>query len=293
MPARERTVLFLAFLALAPLPASARVHRRSVGPVILDLGPLPPAPAPPGASQPSAETSGAPAVPQAEAPAETPERMPVPVDVGPIYPSHAQPLGALVLTMNVDFMPENDSADSILSLHNKPDAPALIAYYYPTFVADRALLDQPMESPSPPADANAKSGGDATIDQPLPHLRRLVIWIWRLLFLIGLVALIQLFQRYRAGVRNRAAPALSPEAGTETQTVSSDLALSRLQRTTRISRATGSDSLSLMTGKPTAPEKPETESRAFGLIEPGAASPAVTGAETPLIRKRPQRQAPS
>lgn len=291
MPARKMTLLFLTFLALAPLPATARVHRRSVGPVILDLGPLPPAPA--GTSRSPAETSGAPAAPYAEAPVKTSEPMPKPVDAGPIYPSHAQPLGPLVLTLNVDVAPEYDNAISILTVQHKPGASALVAYYHPTLDEDRSLLDQPVENSAPPADVSAKPAGDSKIDQPLPRLRSLVMWIWRLLFLSGLVALFQLFQRHRAGARKTAAPALSPETAASEPQTGSDVVLSRVLRTTRATPLSGSDSLSLMTGKPTAPDKPERESRTYGLIEPGAANPAGTVGETPPVRKRPQRQAPS
>lgn len=289
MPLRAVILLFLALCALAPYSAAARVHRRNVGPVILDLGPLPPAPVQPDTPRSSVEPEDTPAVPPVDAPTDSRAPDPQPVEVRPIYPSHTQVLGALVLTLHADIAPVDDTSMSILTSRSSPDCPALVVYYHPTLVEDHALLAPPVETRPPSVDpqtkAEATAGADKKAEPPLPRLRSLVMWIWRLLFLIGLAALFLLVRRHRAGVRKNTA--LDKEALTVPE-----IALSRVLRSTRATPATVTDSLSLMTGKPAAIDTPEADSKMFGLIEPGAATPDLTGAETPLVRKRPQRQAP-
>ena len=107
MRARAATLLLAALLALTPSLGQARVHRRSVGPVILDLGPLPPPPEEPGPPVPAADEVVPPSTLQNESAPQSSVVNPEPAASEPVYPLHPQSLSALVLTLNTQADAEN------------------------------------------------------------------------------------------------------------------------------------------------------------------------------------------
>jgi hypothetical protein len=174
MRARAVTLLLAALLALTPSLGQARVHRRSVGPVILDLGPLPPPPVAPGPPVPAADDVVAPSTPQHDTAPESLEVITAPLAAEPVYPTYPQPLSPLVQTLNAQTdAPSEDRAAMIA-----PPASSvalLVAYFHPTFAEDDALLaPRPIESIPVPA---PKTSDPPKSDPPLPFLRGAVIWI--------------------------------------------------------------------------------------------------------------------
>jgi hypothetical protein len=291
MPQHAVISLFLFLLALAPSKATAHVHRRSVGPVILDLGPLPPA-APlsagdPGSGPTSLDNQSA---QQVEPPARTQQPSP-PQATAPIFPAHAQILGPLVLTFNTPIIRMTESSILSLSPTYATLAPVLVAYYHPTLAEDLALLNPAVEAPLDPAIAKSNPAPDpaapAVKDTSLPRLRGLLLWIGRLLFLIGLGALIMLFRRYRARSGNPASLSPALDALSDPQ-LGQDIVSPRALRTTRAMPRAAADSLSLMNQKPTAIDTPKTGSTTFDLIEPGAASPVSNTKERQPVREGPE-----
>lgn len=273
MRARAVTLLLAALLALTPSLGQARVHRRSVGPVILDLGPLPPLPVAPGPPVPAADDVVTPSTPQNDTAPESLEVIAAPLAAEPVYPTYSQPLSALVQTLNAQTdAPGEDRAAMIA-----PPASSvalLVAYFHPTFAEDDALLaPKPIESTPAPA---SQTSDPPKSDPPLPLLRGAVIWIWRLLFLSGFGAILLLFQRYRSRIRLPATPnASNKPAAAETESAP-EIAISRISRVTRPTPAPAVDSLSLLNGKPPAMEPRLSAPKDLGLIEPGTAKPLRT-----------------
>ncbi len=274
MRARMASLLLAAVLALTPSLTQARVHRRSVGPVILDLGPLPPPPILPGPPIPAADEPAVPAEPQGADASEVLAGASEAAGAAPIYPSHAQPLGALILAFHTRTT--HDDKDDIVMTSPTPApapaqyAPTLISYHHPTLAEDQALLAPPIPIAAPPQVDRAQS------DRPLPRLRGAVIWIWRLLFLAGFGAMLLLFARYRSRAKGQATPKAAQQSAALKTTSAPDIAMSRILRTARTTQAPAVDSLSLLTGNPPASEQTPSAPKDFGLIEPGKANPART-----------------
>lgn len=280
--------LFLASLTLAASVVEARVHRRSVGPVILDLGSLPPLPVTTSDTRPPVAAGNLPSPPQVDGTPETGVANPGPFEVRAIYPSHAQPLGALVLTRQPAVEPVKEITSSVLFTDPEREAPVLIAYYHPTLTGDHALLSPPVDSAPtpvvttepPPAQPARELKDDlkaeAETTPPAERLRTLVIWIWRLLFYAGVGALTGTLWRRRRGQPGQpeSSPPVEKVADPE---FSEDLTGSRVLRTSGAGEEKVVDNISLMTEKTGAAITPDTRLRAFGLIEPGAARPATPG----------------
>ena len=279
MRARMASLLVAALLALTPLFAQARVHRRSVGPVILDLGPLPPPPALPGPilpehPAPAVDLPNNPSSPKPQTASEMNETATTPTPEALVYPTHTQPLGALVVAIHT----HTAIGDEVIAVMTSPppaaiqDIPTLVAHHHPTLAEDHALLAPPpaasISSPPPP--------GPSKADQPLPRLRGAVIWIWRLLFLGGFGAMVVLFQRYRSRIKSQTTPKASQQASVPEPTNSQLIASSRIMRATRSTQTPAADSLSLLTGKQQAIEQTSSAPKDFGLIEPGQAKPLRT-----------------
>ena len=288
MTSRLLILLFLASLTLSASIAEARVHRRNVGPVILDLGSLPPVPDTTGASQLPPGAGNAPPLPQVDGTPEVAKADPELLAVEAIYPSHTQPLGALVLMLQTEGESAEEIKSSILQVDLEPQAPVLIAYYHPTLAADHALLSPPVDSATtpvataePPADQPAREFKDdlkteTATAPPVDRLRTLVIWVWRLLFFAGVGALTVtlLRRRRRQPGQPESSPPVEKVADPE---FSEDLTGSRVLRTSGAGEEKVVDNISLMTEKTGAAITPDTRLRAFGLIEPGAARPATPG----------------
>jgi hypothetical protein len=289
-------ILMLAFLSLAPSIAQAGVHRRSVGPVILDLGSLPPAPLPPGSPQPSVGRDDSQPSPQPEEPPEASKRLQEPIVLTAVFPAHAQPLGALVLTANAQIEGGERSQPSILSTLSATMAPVLIASYHPTLAEDYALFNPPAETlPTPTgstAGPAAENRAEAQAAPPLSRLRAMVIWIGRLLFLFGVGALILTYRRRRARADDLDSPTAPLGAGTQPESAP-DFDRSTAPWLRGQGMVSGADSLSLMRGKPMAIDTPASESKVFGLIEPGGAQPATTRGESSSGQGRQGRRSPS
>ena len=283
-----KLLLFFILTTLAPTMAAGHVHRRSVGPVILDIGPLPPAPAQPETKKPVEESSVVHAAPADPAPPDMNRIETRPQTLPTIFPSHQQPLGALVLTLHTptDHAVESTSIMSMTSL--PPQIPALVAWRNPTLAQDYALLTSTIESPPPPP----VTAPPPMVDPPLTRLRSLVMWIWRLLFVIGVGAMILLFRRHREKSGRPASPATPSDTPSETDT-GLDIAGSRSFRPPPATAAIAADSLSLMAGKPTTTDTPEKESRDFGLIEPGAGPSVAAVKERLQGRRGSERQSSS
>lgn len=271
--------LLLASLSFSPSIADARVHRRNVGPVILDLGALPSGQDTTSESQSPVEAGNGASPPKDNAPPETGAAPSDPVSIPATYPSHSQPLGALLVTMYSPDIPEEKSASSILLAGPEAHGPALIAYYHPTLADDDAMLNPPVVSPPTPvattepqtADAVPASEADLKIvagsASPVDHLRSLVVWVWRLLFFIGFGALaVTLLRRRQA----RQPMPSTPTGDAPEPEFSPKLIRSGALQETATSLETVTDSLSMRTQKSDAFGKPEAGSRAYGLIEPGA-----------------------
>ena len=272
MRARAATLLLAALLALTPSLGQARVHRRSVGPVILDLGPLPPPPVAPGPPVLGADDVVAPSTPQNDTAPESLEVIAAPLVAEPVYPTYSQPLSPLVQTLNAQTdAPGEDRAAMIA-----PPASSvalLVAYFHPTFAEDHALLaPRPIEAMPAPA---SQTSDPPKSDPPLPLLRGAVIWIWRLLFLSGFGAILLLAQRYRSRIGAKT-PKTSKQPDAKETTNVQESAIARISRVTRPTPAPAVDSLSLLNGKPPAMEPRLSAPKDLGLIEPGTAKPLRT-----------------
>ncbi len=288
-------ILLVAFFSLSTSIAEANVHRRSVGPVILDLGSLPQAQRPPGAPRPSAGRDDVRPIPQAEKPPEISKGREEPIVVTSSYPAHTQPLGALVLTANAQIEQAEESQPSILFTPSAITVPGLIAYYNPTFAADSVLFNRPVETLTTPADSSAGPAteirAEASAAPPLTRLRAVVMWIGRFLFLVGVGALVQIFRRRRARPDDQAS-SIVPTDSEPPSGSASDVDLSLAPWIRGQGAASGAESLFLMRGKPIAIDKPESESKDFGLIEPGGAQPARTRREALSGPERQGRRSP-
>ena len=204
MRARAATLLLAALLALTPSLGQARVHRRSVGPVILDLGPLPPPPVAPGPPVLGADDVVAPSTPQNDTAPESLEVIAAPLVAEPVYPTYSQPLSPLVQTLNAQTDAPGEDRAAMITPPPVSSVALLVAYFHPTFAEDHALLaPRPIEAMPAPA---SQTSDPPKSDPPLPLLRGAVIWIWRLLFLSGFGAMLLLVQRYRSRIRLPATP---------------------------------------------------------------------------------------
>lgn len=274
MRARAATLLLAALLALTPSLGQALVHRRSVGPVILDLGPLPPPPVAPGPPVPAADDVVTPSTPQNDTAPESLEVIAAPLAAEPVYPTYPQPLSPLVQTLNAQTDAPGEDRAAMITPPPVSSVALLVAYFHPTLAEDDALLaPRPIESMPAPA---PQTSDPPKSDPPLPLLRGAVIWIWRLLFLSGFGAILLLFQRYRSRIRLPATPnASNKPAAAETENAP-EIAMSRISRVTRPTPAPAVDSLSLLNGKPPAMEPRLSAPKDLGLIEPGTAKPLRT-----------------
>lgn len=271
MRARRAILILAALMALAPTLAQARVHRRSVGPVILDLGPLPPAPVAPAPPVPEA-TTGASSTPTIAEPPQSTEIATEPVSIAPVYPIHAQPLAALVVAIHTHTATVDEDIRVMIAPAQIPasaNVPALVSHRHPTIGADYAAFTPAIEK-QPPAPAQPDG-------QTLPRLRSLVMWIWRLLFIAGLVALAIFIRRHRASIKIQWPPARgsAPDAGSNAANAP-EIDLTRATRATHRTQAPAADSLSLLTGRPPVNEQPPAAPKDLGLIEPGETRPFQT-----------------
>lgn len=271
MRARRAILILAALMALAPTLAQARVHRRSVGPVILDLGPLPPAPVAPAPPVPEA-TTGASSTPTIAEPPQSTEIAAEPVSIAPVYPIHAQPLAALVMAIHTHTGTVDEDIRVMIAPAQIPASahvPALVSHRHPTIEADYAAFTPAIEKQPPPPVQPA--------GQTLPHLRSLVIWIWRLLFIAGLVALAIFIRRHRASIKIQWPPARGSAPDAEAKVANApEIDVTRALRARHRTQAPAADSLSLLTGRPPVVEQPSAAPKDFGLIEPGEARPLQT-----------------
>ena len=274
MRARAGSLLLATLLALTPSLVQARVHRRSVGPVILDLGPLPSPPVAPEPPVPAADEVVAPSIPQSATEAASLELNTAPLAAEPVYPTYPQPLSALIQTLYAQADVRNEAIGVMISPASASSVPLLVAYFHPTLAEDDALLaPRPIELMSAPAPQTAERPKS---DPPLPLLRSAVLWIWRLLFLSGFGAILLLFQRHQSRVRGLMTPKASKKSIAADAESPSDITLSRLSRVTRSTPAPAVDSLSLLGGNPPGMDPAPSAPKDLGLIEPGAAKPLRT-----------------
>ena len=273
MRARAATLLLAALLALTPSLGQARVHRRSVGPVILDLGPLPSPPVAPGPPVPAADDVVTPSTPQNDTAPESLEVIAAPLAAEPVYPTYSQPLSPLVQTLNAQTDAPVEDRAAMITPPPASSVAFLVAYFHPTFAEDDALLaPRPIESTPAPA---PQTSDPPKSDPPLPLLRGAMIWIWRLLFLSGFGAILLLAQRYRSRIGAKT-PKTSKQPDAKETTNVLESAIARISRVTRPTPAPAVDSLSLLNGKPPAMEPRLSAPKDLGLIEPGAAKPLRT-----------------